>query len=212
VDGLGCGLQCFAFGPRLAQARGEFADLFGRLLFAQLDAVQELLDDGVGHHTFRRRAGAPESVVHVLNSRSRAQDNRHGRVRPSFSPPSCSPPSSPRTPPACEGSARPRSSIHFATTKAWDDQGFKNQFVEHAAALGIDAEGVTGNPSERSFRVLERRWVVKRTIGWLMLHRRLAREYEGRPAGPEAMIHLATIDNASKRITDETTPTWRGTY
>ncbi|MFI6730269.1 IS5/IS1182 family transposase, partial [Streptomyces atratus] len=28
----------------------------------------------------------------------------------------------------------------------------------------------------------------------------------------EAMIHLASIDNLAKRITDETTPTWRGTY
>ncbi len=26
------------------------------------------------------------------------------------------------------------------------------------------------------------------------------------------MIHLASIDNLAKRITDETTPTWRGTY
>ncbi|MER6093398.1 aldo/keto reductase [Streptomyces bluensis] len=27
-----------------------------------------------------------------------------------------------------------------------------------------------------------------------------------------AMIHIASIDNLAKRITDETTPTWRGTY
>jgi hypothetical protein len=26
------------------------------------------------------------------------------------------------------------------------------------------------------------------------------------------MIHVAMIDNVSKRITSETTPTWRGTY
>jgi hypothetical protein len=26
------------------------------------------------------------------------------------------------------------------------------------------------------------------------------------------MIHVASIDNLTKRITDETTPTWRGTY
>ncbi|MGW1365270.1 IS5/IS1182 family transposase, partial [Streptomyces chartreusis] len=28
----------------------------------------------------------------------------------------------------------------------------------------------------------------------------------------EAMIHVASIDNLAKRITDETTPTWRETY
>jgi hypothetical protein len=45
-----------------------------------------------------------------------------------------------------------------------------------------------------------------------MMHRRLARDYETPPASSEAMIHVASIDNLTKRITDETTPTWRGTY
>ncbi|MGV4988889.1 IS5/IS1182 family transposase, partial [Streptomyces sp. NRAIS4] len=31
-------------------------------------------------------------------------------------------------------------------------------------------------------------------------------------ASSEAMIHVASIDNLTRRITDETTPTWRGTY
>ena len=60
--------------------------------------------------------------------------------------------------------------------------------------------------------MLKRRWAVERTIGWLMLHRRLARDYETLTTSSEAMIHLAMIDNVSKRITDETTPTWRGRY
>jgi transposase len=102
--------------------------------------------------------------------------------------------------------------LHPTITKVWVDQGFKNRFVEHAATLGVNAEVVTRNPEARGFHVLKRRWVVERTIGWLMLHRRLARDYETLPASSEAMIHLAMIDNVSKRITDETTPTWRGTY
>ena len=102
--------------------------------------------------------------------------------------------------------------IHPTITKAWVDTGFKNQFVEHAATLGIAAEVVHRNPEVKGFHILKRRWVVERTIGWLMLHRRLARDYETLPASSEAMIHLAMIDNVSKRITDETTPTWRGTY
>jgi hypothetical protein len=44
------------------------------------------------------------------------------------------------------------------------------------------------------------------------LRRRLTRDYETLPASSEAMIHIAWIDNLTKRITDETTPTWRGTY
>jgi hypothetical protein len=42
--------------------------------------------------------------------------------------------------------------------------------------------------------------------------RRLARDYETLPASSESMIHIASIDNLTKRITDETTPTWRGIY
>ncbi len=97
-------------------------------------------------------------------------------------------------------------------TKAWVDQGFKNQFVEHAATFGIDAEVVARDPGKRGFHVPKRRWVVERSIGRLMLHRRLARDHEARPTSSEAEIHLAMIDNVSKRITDESTPTWRGTY
>lgn len=97
-------------------------------------------------------------------------------------------------------------------TKSWVDTGFKKAVVEHGAKLGVDVEVIDKNPGTRGFHVLKRRWVVERSIGWIMTHRRLARDYETLAASSEAMIHLASIDNLAKRITDETTPTWRGTY
>lgn len=97
-------------------------------------------------------------------------------------------------------------------SKAWADTGFKNAAVEHGAAIGIDVEAVPRNNQARGFHVLKRRWVVERTLGWLMLHRRLARDYETLDSSSKAMIHIASIDNLTRRITDETTPTWRGTY
>lgn len=39
-----------------------------------------------------------------------------------------------------------------------------------------------------------------------------ARDYETLAAGSEAVIHIASLDNLARRMTDETTPTWRGTY
>ncbi len=51
------------------------------------------------------------------------------------------------------------------------------------------------------------RWVVERTIGWLMQHRRLARDYEARPDNSASMITTAMIDNLARRLTDETAPT-----
>ncbi|MFH8336328.1 IS5 family transposase [Streptomyces sp. AM6-12] len=97
-------------------------------------------------------------------------------------------------------------------SKSWVDTGFKNAVVEHGVKLGIDVEVVNRNPGVRGFHVVKRRWVVERSIGWIMMHRRLARDYETLTASSEAMIHVASIDNLAKRITDETTPTWRGTY
>jgi transposase len=97
-------------------------------------------------------------------------------------------------------------------SKTWVDTGFKNAAIEHGAALGIDVEVVPRNTQTKGFHVVKRRWIIERSLGWIMLHRRLARDYETLPASSEAMIHIAAIDNLTKRITDETTPTWRGTY
>ncbi|GAA2500589.1 IS5 family transposase [Winogradskya humida] len=99
--------------------------------------------------------------------------------------------------------------LHPTLTKTWVDAGFKVKTVEHGATLGVDVEVVTKDPQVKGFSVVKRRWVVERTIGWLMHHRRLARDYETRPANSAAMITLAMIDNLARRITDETTPTWR---
>jgi transposase len=97
-------------------------------------------------------------------------------------------------------------------SKSWVDTGFKNTVVEHGASLGVDVEVVSRDAERRGFHVVKRRWVVERSLGWIMLHRRLSRDYETLPASSEAMIHIASIDNLTKRITDETTSTWRGTY
>jgi transposase len=97
-------------------------------------------------------------------------------------------------------------------SKAWADSGFKNAAIEHGATIGIDVEVVPRKSQTPGFHVLKRRWVVERSFGWLMLHRRLARDYETLDSSSEAMIHIASIDNLTRRITGETTQTWRGTY
>ncbi|GAB2768628.1 hypothetical protein GCM10027072_79460 [Streptomyces bullii] len=42
-----------------------------------------------------------------------------------------------------------------------------------------------------------------------MLHGRLARDYETLPARSEAMVHLAMTDLMARRLTGETTISWR---
>ncbi|MBO3680495.1 IS5 family transposase [Streptomyces sp. NEAU-YJ-81] len=98
---------------------------------------------------------------------------------------------------------------HPTIRKVWVDGGYRKHFVEHAAALGIDLEITHRTPGTRGFTPIPKRWAVERTYGWLMLHRRLARDYETLPARSEAMIHLAMTDLMARRLTGENTTSWR---
>jgi transposase len=99
---------------------------------------------------------------------------------------------------------------HPTIRKGWADRGYREYLVDHAARLGIDLEIVRRTPGTRGFTVLPRRWAVERTLGWLMFHRRLARDYEALPDRSTAMIYIAMIALMARRLTRESTPTWRG--
>ncbi|MFD9499887.1 IS5 family transposase [Streptomyces sp. NPDC060035] len=74
---------------------------------------------------------------------------------------------------------------------------------------GIDVEIVERNPADRGFVPQAKRWVVERTYGILMLHRRLVRDYEGRPASSESRVYWAMTDVIARRLTGTSTPSWR---
>jgi transposase len=84
---------------------------------------------------------------------------------------------------------------HPAVTAGWVDGGYKNGFLEHAAAAGIAFEVVTKQEGQKGFAPLPRRWTVERTFGWLVLHRRLVRDYETLPERSVAMIYWAMIEH-----------------
>ncbi|OEJ36182.1 transposase [Streptomyces agglomeratus] len=98
---------------------------------------------------------------------------------------------------------------HPGIRKVWVDGGYRQHLVEHAAALGIDMEITARRPGTRGFTPIPKRWAVERTYGWLMFHRRLARDYETLPECSEAMIHLAMTDLMARRLTSENTISWR---
>lgn len=52
----------------------------------------------------------------------------------------------------------------------------------------------------RGFKVLPRRWVVERTFGWLMRHRRLVRDYEQTETSAQAWIYIAMIRIQLRRL------------
>ncbi|MGW1030536.1 IS5 family transposase [Streptomyces sp. NPDC002577] len=96
-----------------------------------------------------------------------------------------------------------------SVSKALVDQGFKNQVVTHGAALGIDVEIVQRNPEERGFVSQPKRWRVEQTFGTLILHRRLVRDYEHRPASSASRVYWAMTHVMARRLTDMNTLTWR---
>lgn len=98
---------------------------------------------------------------------------------------------------------------HPRVRKVWVDGGYRRHLVEHAATLGIDMEITQRRPGAKGFTPIPKRWAVERTYGWLMLHRRLARDYETHPHRSEAMIHLAMTDLMARRLTGENTISWR---
>lgn len=95
-----------------------------------------------------------------------------------------------------------------SVSKALVDHGFENQVVTHGAALGIDVEIVRRNSEEQGFvpQPKRRRGADFRT---LILHRRLVRDYEHRPASSASRVYWAMPHVVARRLTDASTLTWR---
>jgi transposase len=72
--------------------------------------------------------------------------------------------------------------------------------MDKAAFLGFVIEVVRRLADQPGFTVLPRRWVVERTLGWMVRWRRLVRDYEQRIDVSEAMIHIALGGLMLRRI------------
>jgi transposase len=100
---------------------------------------------------------------------------------------------------------------HSGISIVWVDQGFRKQVADHGADLGIRVVTVpTPEGAGPGFHVVKRRWVVERSLGTLMFARRLVRDYEKQSSSSKAMIYTAQIAMLTRRLTGQTTPTWRG--
>ena len=87
--------------------------------------------------------------------------------------------------------------------KLWGDGGYRGEAIRTWVANQkkthkIDLEVVAKQGS--GFTVLKRRWVVERTLAWLMNFRRHARDYEVLTRHSEALIQIAMIHLLLKRI------------
>jgi transposase len=84
---------------------------------------------------------------------------------------------------------------------AWADGGYAGRCVDFARrVLAITLHIVHKPVGQRSFEVLARRWVVERTLSWLVRCRRLDRDYERLPEHAEAMVKWAMIGLMARRL------------
>lgn len=83
----------------------------------------------------------------------------------------------------------------------WADGGYAGRCVEFARrVLRITLQVVKKPEGQRTFEVLPRRWVVERTLSWLVRCRRLDRDYERLPQHAEAMVKWAMIGVMTRRL------------
>ena len=85
---------------------------------------------------------------------------------------------------------------HFFADGAYD----RRKLLDKAAFLDFVVEVVRRSDTGPGFKVIPRRWVVERSIGWLTRYRRLVRDYERRIDVSEAMIFLAMGSLLVRRI------------
>lgn len=85
-------------------------------------------------------------------------------------------------------------------TLVWADGGYRGRLVAWAQEkLQLTLEIVKRSDDMNGFVVLPRRWVVERTLGWLMRSRRLVRDFETLPASSEAFIYFSQAMLMSRR-------------
>ncbi|MFF1604472.1 IS5 family transposase [Streptomyces mirabilis] len=78
---------------------------------------------------------------------------------------------------------------YFSIRLVWADGGYAGSLVDWAREkLRLTLQIVKRTDDTAGFVVLPRRWVVERTLSWLMRSRRLVRDYETLPAMHEAMV------------------------
>ncbi len=83
----------------------------------------------------------------------------------------------------------------------WADGGYPGRLLGWAkGVVALRVEIIKRLPGGTGFHVRPRVWVVERTFGWIIKHRRCGRSYETRPDHHEAVIGIAMIGLMTRRL------------
>lgn len=92
--------------------------------------------------------------------------------------------------------------MHPEITIVWADLAYAGKLVDWAKSfLRLTIKTVSRPKGAQGFVLLPRRWVVERSLAWLVQARRNVRVYETRPEHSATMLTLAAITLMSRRIT-----------
>nr|WP_267133492.1 transposase [Streptomyces sp. RB17] len=100
--------------------------------------------------------------------------------------------------------------MHPEITIVWADSAYAGQLIDWARRnLNLTLKTVSRPKNTAGFAVLPRRWVVERSLAWIMDARRHARDYERLIQHSESLITWAAITLMTRRITRRTSR-WSG--
>jgi transposase len=92
--------------------------------------------------------------------------------------------------------------MHPELAVVWADLAYAGTLVDWAKSfLGLTIKTVSRPKGAQGFVILPRRWVVERSLAWLLHARRNTRDYETLPQHSEAMLTLAAITLMTRRLT-----------
>lgn len=97
--------------------------------------------------------------------------------------------------------------LHRKITRVWADSAYAGQLVywaEQSVRLALTI--VRRAKDDKTLQALPRRWVVERTLAWLMHRRRLVRDYERLPATHETMVMWSMTIIMGRRLARRPTP------
>jgi putative transposase len=87
---------------------------------------------------------------------------------------------------------------HLWVDGGYTGEDFAEQARQHRPQLVVEV--VKRSDLAQGFEVLPKRWIVERTFGWLMRHRRLVRDYERTEASAEGWVYVAMIRLMLRRL------------
>ena len=85
--------------------------------------------------------------------------------------------------------------------RLWADGGYAGKLVTWVATVLQRTLVIVKRPRRtQGFQVLQWRWIVERTFGWLNRSRRLSKDFEALPETTETWIRIAMIQLMVRRL------------